>query len=108
MPGSFPNSINLGSHGNVPVAILSTAEFDATTVDPVTVTLANAAVKLKGKGTPMASFEDVNEDGLLDLVVHVNTDALELTDADEEALLRGEVFGGAPIVVGRDSIRVVP
>jgi hypothetical protein len=107
-PGSYPNSINLGSHGNVPVAILSSAEFDATTVDPTTVTLANAAVKLKGKGTPMASAEDVNGDGLLDLVVHVSTDALDLTDSDEEAILRGEVFGGALVVVGSDTIRVVP
>jgi hypothetical protein len=32
-PGSDPNSINLGSRGTVPVAILSTQDFDATTVD---------------------------------------------------------------------------
>ena len=50
-PGSFPNSINLGSGGNVPVAICSTLDFDATTVDPLTVTLASAPAKLKGKGT---------------------------------------------------------
>lgn len=107
-PGSYPKSINLGSHGNVPVAILSSAEFDATTVDPTTVTLANAAVKLKGKVTPMASSEDVNGDGLLDLVVHVTTDTLDLTDSDEEAILKGKVFGGTPVVVGSDTIRVVP
>ena len=41
-PGAFPNSINLGSNGNVPMAILSSADFDATTVDPETVTLADA------------------------------------------------------------------
>ena len=64
-PGSDPNSINLGSNGNVPVAILSSADFDATTVDPYTVTLAGAEVSLKGKAqTPMASVEDVNGDGL--------------------------------------------
>ena len=31
-PGSETNTINLGSKGNVPVAILSTTVFDATTV----------------------------------------------------------------------------
>ena len=31
-PGGVPNSINLGSNGKVPVAILSTATFDARTV----------------------------------------------------------------------------
>ncbi|NIM51045.1 MAG: hypothetical protein GTO22_17650, partial [Gemmatimonadales bacterium] len=79
-PGSDPNSINLGSNGSVPVAIFSTADFDATTVDPSTVILADAAVKVRGKGTPMAAAEDVNGDGLLDLVVHVETSGLALTD----------------------------
>jgi hypothetical protein len=47
------------------VAILSAPDFDATTVDPETVTLASAPVKLKGKGTPLFSFEDIDEDGTL-------------------------------------------
>lgn len=33
-PGSFPNSINLASAGSVPLAILSSEGFDATTVLP--------------------------------------------------------------------------
>ena len=37
-PGEYPNTINLGSNGVVPVAILSTLIFDATQVDPLTVT----------------------------------------------------------------------
>jgi hypothetical protein len=106
-PGSFPNSINLGSHGSVPVAIFSTTTFDASSVDPTTVTLASAPAKLKGKGTPMASFEDVDGDGLLDLVVHVETEALELSQTDEEALLEGETTDGIPIR-GVDTVRVVP
>lgn len=85
-PGSFPNSINLGSEGTVPMAILSSATFDATTVDPVTVSLASAPVKLKGKGTPMASFEDVDGNGLPDLVVQVSTEALQQL-ADQGARL---------------------
>ncbi len=106
-PGSFPNSINLGSGGTVPVAILSTGTFDATTVDPVTVTLASAPVKLKGKGTPMTSVEDVNGDGLGDLVVHVDTSALELTETDTEAVLEGKTIDGT-MIRGTDSVRVVP
>ncbi len=46
-PGSDLNSINLGSNGTIPVAIFSTVDFDATTVDPLTVTLADASVKVK-------------------------------------------------------------
>jgi hypothetical protein len=106
-PGSFPNSINLGSGGTVPVAIFSTTTFDARTVDPTTVTLASAPVALKGKGTLMTSFEDVNGDGLLDLVIHVSTSALQLSETDTEAVLEGKTSGGTPIR-GQDTVRVVP
>lgn len=106
-PGSFPNSINLGSGGTVPVAIFSTASFDAMMVDPLTVTLASAPVRLKGQGTPQASFQDVNADGLLDLVVHVSTEALQLTETDTEAVLEGATLDGTHIR-GRDTVRVVP
>ena len=105
-PGSFPNSINLGSKGNVPVAILSTPTFDARTVDPMSVTLGSSPVRLKGKGTPMASFQDVNGDGLLDLVVHVDTESLHLTESDNLAVLTGRTFSGATIR-GTDSVRIV-
>jgi len=108
-PGSYPNSINLSSNGSVPVAILSTPEFDARTIDPTTVTLAGASVRLKGKGSPMASFEDVNNDNLLDLVVHVSTQALELTSVDTEAIVEGQTNTDPPRTVrGKDSVRIVP
>lgn len=106
-PRSFPNTINLGSGGTVPVAIFSTASFDATTVDPATVALADAGVKLRGKGTLMVAFEDVNADGLLDLVLHVETAALQLTDADTQAVLEGRTFAGTRIR-GSDTVRIVP
>ena len=105
-PGSDPNSINLGSNGVVPVAIFSTEDFDATTVDPLTVTLGQAAVRLRGRGVPMASFEDINQDDLLDLVLHVETQALQLTEDDVEAWLEGTTFAGEPIA-GMDTVRIV-
>ena len=104
-PGTFPNTINLDSKGSVPVAIFSTTEFDATTVDPLTVTLAGATVKAKGNGIPMASFHDVNNDGLLDLLVHINTKALQLSESDTTADFVGYTFDGTE-VIGSDSIIV--
>jgi hypothetical protein len=105
-PGAVPNTINLGSNGVVAVAILSSATLDATTIDPLSVTLAGASVALRGKGTTMTSIVDVDGDGLLDLLVHVSTNALQLTDTDTQAMLTGTTFAGTAIS-GTDTVRVI-
>jgi len=111
-PGSYPNAINLGSQGLIPVAILSSVDFDATTVDPDTVELAGADVAVRGKSNKyMAHKEDVNEDGLLDLVCQVATANLDPDSLqDGYAILTGnllEEFGGTAIE-GWDEITIVP
>jgi hypothetical protein len=106
-PGSTPNSINLGSGGVVPVAILSSETFDARTVDPLSVTLESSPIVLRGNGTPSVSVEDVNGDGLADLVVHVATSALQLTTTSTVAVLQGRTYAGVGIV-GHDDVNVVP
>jgi len=106
-PGDTVNSVKLGSNGNVPVAILSTATFDAATIDPASVRLENAAVRLRGNGTAMATLQDVNADGRPDLVVHIVTQALSLGADDTEATLTAETFAGEP-VRGSDTVRVIP
>jgi hypothetical protein len=106
-PGSSVNSINLGSNGVVPVAIFSTPTFDARQLDPQSIDLAGAHVKLKGKGTYQTSVQDVNGDGLPDLVVQVVTSALDLTVGDTRAFLHATTLGGTN-VIGSDTIRVVP
>jgi hypothetical protein len=105
-PGAFPNTINLASNGTVPVAVVSTVEFDAATVDPRTVTLAGAPVRRHGNGAPMASLEDANGDGLLDLVVHVEAGSLQIPPGATEAVLKGNTYDGAAIQ-GTDSIEVI-
>lgn len=106
-PGAFPNSIKLSTGGNVAVAILSSSTFDATRVDPTTVTLASAPVQLKGKGTLLASVEDVNMDGRLDMVALVSTQALQLSETDTEARVNGRTVDGVSFE-GTDSVRVIP
>jgi len=107
-PGSSINAVNLGSNGLLPVAILSSDAFDARTVDPLSVTLAGAGVRLTPQGAPMAGFEDVNNDGLGDMVVHVRVDQLQLqlTAGETELALEGATFAGVGIH-GTDMIRVV-
>jgi hypothetical protein len=107
-PGSDPNAINLGSNGVIPVAILSAPGFDATQVDPATVSLAGSGVAVRGKGKALASEEDVNRDGLLDLVVRVETENLDpAAFEDGQAILTASTFAGQQIQ-GADEITIVP
>jgi len=106
-PGGNPNMINLKSQGTVPIAILTTDDFDATTVNPTTVTLAGAHVKLKKNGMPMAAYEDVNGDGRADLVLHVSTQYLQLDESSMVAVLAGQTYDGTAIT-GSDTVRIVP
>ena len=99
-PGSDPNSINLNSKGVVPVAVLTTDDFDASTVDPDTVVFAGA--------TPVRwTLEDVDGDGDLDMLFHFKVQELDLTWASTEATLTGNTLGGQPIS-GTDTVRIVP
>ena len=108
-PGSYPNAINLGSNGVIPVAILSDGAFDATTVNPETVSLAGAGVAVRGKGNKyLAQEEDVNADGLLDLTIQVETENLDpgqLQDGD--AVITGSTYDGVTFE-GQDEITIVP
>jgi hypothetical protein len=52
-PGSFPNSINPRSKGVIPVAILTTDTFDATTVDPLSVTFGPDEAPLSSLEKPL-------------------------------------------------------
>ncbi len=102
-PGNDPNDINLKSKGVIPVAILSTDDFDATTVDPFTVFFGpNEAEEAHGRN----HIKDVDEDGDLDLVLHFRTQETGIECEDMEAGLTGETFDGQEIA-GYDSINIV-
>jgi len=106
-PGAYPNSINLGSNGVVPVAIFGSRTFDVMKIIPSSITLAGSTIRVKGKGQPLATFSDVNGDGIMDMTVHVTTDALELTTADTQARLEATTVDGVKIT-GFDTVRIVP
>jgi hypothetical protein len=107
-PGSEPNSINVAAAGVIPVAILSAADFDATTVDPETVSLAGASVKMVGKsGKYLCSQQDVNDDGLVDLVCQVYTAQFMVEEGSSIAVLEAKTYGGQP-VRGEDNVQIVP
>ena len=114
-PGSDPNSIQLRGRGTLPVAILATEDFDATAVDPTTVTIGNGygndtPVASVGNGRLMASVEDTDGDGDSDLVVHFDIQSLvasgDLISTTTMLIREGMTIDGEPIS-GSDNIRIV-
>jgi len=106
-PGSFPNSINPKSKGKIPVAILSTEVFDA----PQVVNKVSLTFGPTGDEASLAFCnhrgEDVNGDGLKDLVCHFYTEHTEFLCGDTEGILKGKMMDGTRIV-GTDSVRINP
>jgi hypothetical protein len=105
-PGAFPNAINPGSAGVTTVAVLSTSGFDAASeVD-------SASLKFGRTGTePSLSFcsspQDVNRDGLPDLICHFTTQKTGFQSGDTQGVLTGRTVAGRPIR-GTDSVVIVP
>lgn len=117
-PGSFPNSINLGSGGTTPVAILGSASLDVNDINADTLTLGTAGVKTVGKtARTLCSMADVSgdfiagpegaSDGLNDLVCHFITMDIVPEEGDTTATISGELIDGTDIE-GTDSVNVVP
>lgn len=109
-------SVNLKSQGLLPVAILGESGFDPVAdVNLSTLTLGDGSeedtpLARRRNGTYMAGGEDVNGDGLRDLVLHFSTPSLvkngDLTSASTELILRGATKNGVAFA-GSDEIRVV-
>lgn len=106
-PGSDPNSINLGSRGSIPVAILSTATFDS----PRRLDLWSLTFGRTGDEASLAfcnpSGEDVNGDGLLDQVCHFRTEATGFQPGDPVGVLKGRTTT-CVAASGTDAVRVLP
>ena len=115
-PGSDPNSVNTTIKGTIPVAILTTASFDAADVDARSVTLGDddgndTPVATRKNGSLRANLEDVDGDGDLDMILHFDTQALvangDLTTGTTALILNGKNLAGTPIK-GSDAVNIVP
>jgi VCBS repeat-containing protein len=119
IPGSSTNSIGYStSQTEIVLAVLSTATFDATLVDPATVTLGNDL----GTDTPLAknadgSFKfflvDVNGDGRRDFYAYVNKAAMkangDLTLTTTSMTVLGRLKAPrTELFRGKDKVTVVP
>lgn len=113
-PGSDPNSVNTKNKGRLPVAILTTDEFDASTVDAVTITIgdgegAETPVAARKNGTLMAELEDVDDDGDLDMILHFETQAIvaggDLHEGTTSLIVNGFTLDDVALT-GTDAVRV--
>ncbi len=103
-PGSFPNSINPDSKGVIPVAILTTDDFDASMVDASTVKFGPGQAAMVHTD---AHLEDVDGDGDIDMVLHFMTEDTGIKAGDTMACLGGKTTDRKPFA-GCDSVVVVP
>ncbi len=92
------------AHGLIPVVIESTAQFDATRVDPQRLYFSpGAALEDNAELNPF----DVDEDGRLDSVAHFSTWESRVRATDEVAFVSGSLDDGT-YFVGVDLIPVTP
>jgi hypothetical protein len=99
-PSDSNNTIDLKKGGTVSVAILSTATFDATTVDPGSVVFGEAAPS-------RSRVTDVNRDTRKDLLLEFAIRDLTLPAGPGDATLTGTTYDGMAIQ-GTDTVNVIP
>jgi hypothetical protein len=97
------NRINPRSNGTLRVAVLSSANFDATEIDPASVRFGRTGTE----ATPVRfALRDVNGDGNTEAVFRFRIRQTGIACGDTSASLTGRTIGGAHIT-GSDAIRTV-
>ena len=96
LPGENPKFIDT-SRPFIPVALLGGENFDAASVDPVSVRLAGAPITKAKDGRFRSELRDVNGDGRIDLVVYVSVYSLHLADGTSDAVLTATMADGTSV-----------
>ncbi|MHC4548873.1 MAG: hypothetical protein ACYTEZ_08845 [Planctomycetota bacterium] len=114
-PGSDPNSINLGSEGVVPVAVLSGNGFSVAELSQVPADLRAVIVDgvevLAEVSAEKTALQYVDNDNVLDLIVHFRTQDLVdvvLFETTVRLDFDGVTTAHGMCVTGSDTVRIVP
>jgi hypothetical protein len=111
-PGSDSNKVKLSSQGLLPVAVLSTTNSDASLFSPAMAHLADAtsSTDCSGAAAVRWSLEDVNSDGLPDLIFLFRVQDLSFTGSTTAATLMAHgTYDGTEIhIMGTDTVQVIP
>lgn len=98
-PGSDPSCFNNDGHGVIPVAILGSETFDTSAIDVSTVSLEGLSVAAKGKANKLlVSYEDVDGDSDIDLVVKIEDLDGTFTKGSGYADVTGTLYDGTPFL----------
>jgi hypothetical protein len=105
-PGSLLNPINPWSTGTTPVAILSTADFNAPVeVDRTSLTFGRTGDE-NSKAYCSVLAQDVNWDGRVDLVCRFKTLSAGFKFGDTVGILKGKTKDGA-LFQGSDAVKIL-
>ena len=102
-PGDVPNTLNPRSHGVVPIGILTTEGFDATSID---VTSLRFGATGKEAAALRAVFDDVDADGDTDLLVFFRSQDTDIDCETRFTYISGVTMTGVSIA-GVDSVATV-
>ncbi len=109
-PGDAVNKINLSARGLLPVAVLSTQDFDASLFTPEMAHLSDATAPMDCSGAAAVrwAYTDVNGDGLVDIVFFFRVQDLALTTSTTEVMLMAHgTYGGEMLhIMGTDAVIV--
>jgi hypothetical protein len=93
-PGDSPTVIEAGRGGLLPVAILSTPAFDATTIDPSTIRFGPTGTEAEPARTVT---EDVDRDDRVDMMSLIRVADVPLPCGDVDMRLKAETSTGAAV-----------
>lgn len=103
-PDTDQDPINPWSKGVLPVAVLTTPNFDATAINVSTIEFGSGKSKEEHE---KGHLKDIDNDGDIDLVLHFKTQDIGIQIEDTEICLTGMTINSTHIK-GCDSILIVP